>query len=63
VAVRGAAGDHRHGHEVLGRLGLPKGSIKTQQLDKRKVKPPVPSWFDLERPLSDGNGGDGRNGG
>ncbi|XP_062197362.1 FT-interacting protein 4-like [Phragmites australis] len=48
-------------HEVLGRLELPKGMIKVQNFDKRKFKPPAPSWFDLEQPHSDGNGnGDGR---
>ncbi|KAJ1274804.1 hypothetical protein BS78_05G088400 [Paspalum vaginatum] len=44
--------------EVLGRLVLPKGTIKTQQFDKKKSKPPAPSWFDLEQPRSsDGDGG------
>ncbi|RLM58714.1 multiple C2 and transmembrane domain-containing protein 1-like [Panicum miliaceum] len=48
-------------HEVLGRLVLPKSSIKVQQFDKKKFKQPAPSWFDLEGPHSDGNGGgDGR---
>lgn len=47
-------------HEVLGRLVLPKGTIKAQHLDKKKFKPPAPLWFVLERSHSNGNGdGDG----
>ncbi|OEL16042.1 FT-interacting protein 1 [Dichanthelium oligosanthes] len=54
VTVMDSASPGRH--EVLGQLVLPKGSIKTQQFDKKKSKPPPPSWFDLEQPHSDGNG-------
>ncbi|KAL6870799.1 hypothetical protein ACP4OV_014647 [Aristida adscensionis] len=43
-------------HEVLGRLVLPKGSIKVQQLDKKKFKPPPPWWFDLEQQPHSGDG-------
>ena len=59
IAVIDIASPQRH--ELLGEVTFPKGSIKVQQFDKKKFKPPAPSWHDLELPRSsDGGGGGGQ---
>ncbi|CAD6254514.1 unnamed protein product [Miscanthus lutarioriparius] len=58
IAVIDIASPERH--EMLGEVTFPMGSIKVQQFDKKKFKPPAPSWHDLELPRSSDGGGGGR---